>query len=1058
MVRRADGRIENARVMHIYFLSGLLLFLSFWGSLFAVPITGNDTDEAGDPPVADAGDDITGHLLNDVVMLNGSGSSDEEIELCTWEWESTTHPEIVASPENSSTPTFTVTVEETITFQLTLTDPAGQFSIDTVDVIVEANEPPRITIASPSPTGSEGPFYERSRPIEFSANGTSDPEGRDEELTYLWTSNVSGQLSTQRFFTTVIPDLGWHRITLKVDDLNGGSSEEVLDIRIREDPFSPEASIFIRPTRSDLRYGKSELITFDASSTKDANSFDTIDTLNFTWMTDLPADTILGYGPIVQAALIEGVHNITLEVEDTDGLTDRDWIIIESFNSPPEADIRAVDIRLRASVPTLNESEAGEFSASRSSDPDGDELDYGWDFGDGDTAAGEVVTHSWDEFGRYNITLFVDDSSDMNSSGEIGFTISINSIPVAMADQGISVEVGETFSITANGSYDRDNDTLSYRWDFDGDGLFDSSRFDPSWKFNVEGEYEVLVQVSDGFAFSEAVSTVEVVYPNEAPRAALANEMVDGEIIVKLSDDRGEVELDATPSIDPDDDTDGNGEINDREEDNLTYSWDLDPEEDSDDDGIEDNDVDDTGRKVTVKLTQSGLTTVILNVSDPRGLSDSMEIKLRGNHPPDTLSIRVGPSTKVLAGAQVTFTGSADDDDRADRNRLEYYWDFGDGESTSTSNFQSRHTYYDEGTYEVELRVSDGILESTTRTSISVVEMEAPSISYPSEGSEVSGLVTITGRVREVRGFEVDKVEIREGENDWGPAEGTTQWSYDLDTTKHPNGDLALTIRYTVNDAEDIQSEITITVNVANNPEGGVDWFLLIAGGAILLVIFVVLFILFRRKPRNWDDLLPPPTGMPAMPPVVPPGGLPPAKAGPSLPAAQPPKETDAPKQAEPPKEEKAAPRTIRIKCPACSKVFKVTDTGERPLHMTCKHCGATGSIDHVPGEEEHGEKEADAEKEDQDEEAPVEPVPIVCPSCQNLFELEEVAETAKCPICGVEGDLDDDTVELLKERFGGTDEEYTLRCPSCSGTFKVKSGDPSIICPFCGAKGRASA
>ncbi|MGA1792693.1 MAG: PKD domain-containing protein [Thermoplasmatota archaeon] len=1023
-----------------------------------MPVTGTTSDEAGEPPVADAGDDITGVLMNDIVMLNGSRSSDEELELCTWEWESTTHPEIEVSPANSSTPTFTVSVVGTITFQLTLTDPSGQFSVDTVDIIVDVNEPPRITIGSPAPTGSEGPFYMRSTPIEFTANGTSDPEGRDAQLTYRWTSNVSGQLSTKRYFKAVLTELGWHRITLRVEDGNGGSSEESLDIKVREDPFAPQVSISVRPSRTDLRYGKSELVTLDASGTKDANSFDTIKTMNFTWRTDLPAPVVIGYGPVVSTTFQEGPHNITLEVEDTDGLTDSDWINIWSFNRPPEAIIKTVGIKLRGSLPTLNESEAGEFSAALSSDPDGDDLKYQWDFGEGSTATGDQVSHSWDDFGRYEMSLTVDDGSEENSTDALALTISINSVPVAVSDEGITVEVGESFVISANGSYDNDNDTLSYRWDFDGDGIFDSSRFDPSWKYNVEGEYEVLLQVSDGFAWGESTSIVKVVYPNEAPIAAIANQLIEGEIIVPLSDERGEIELDATPSIDPDDDSDGNGEINDREENNLTYSWDTDPQVDSDDDGIEDNDVDETGRKVKVKLTSSGLKTVLLNVTDPRGLWDTLEIKLRGDHPPDTLSIRVGPSTKVLAGAQVTFTGSADDDDRADRNKLEYYWDFGDGESSTVSAFQARHTYFDKGTYEVELRVTDGLLESSTRTSVTVVEMEPPTLSYPTEGSEVSGLVTISGRIREVRGFEVDKVEVKEGDNDWKAADGTTQWTYDLDTAKHPNGDLTLTVRYTVNDAEDIQSETSITIRISNQSEGGLNLYLIIAVVAIIAVVGVGLYFLLRRKPRDWDDLLPPPIPGPRIPPMVAPGGLPPGQAKPSLPAVQPPKAAETPKQAEPPKEETSAPRTIRIKCPACTKVFKVTDTGERPLHMTCKHCGATGSIDHVPGEEEAEKEGAQAEVE-ADEEAPIEPVPIVCPSCQNLFELEEVTETAKCPICGAEGDLDDGTVELLKERFGGSPaEEYTLRCPSCSGTFKVKSGDPSIICPFCGAKGRASA
>ncbi|MGA1866626.1 MAG: hypothetical protein ACMUFK_04075, partial [Thermoplasmatota archaeon] len=335
--------------------------------------------------------------------------------------------------------------------------------------------------------------------------------------------------------------------------------------------------------------------------------------------------------------------------------------------------------------------------------------------------------------------------------------------------------------------------------------------------------------------------------------------------------------------------------------------------------------------------------------------------------------------------------------------------------------------------------------------------METPAVSYPANGSDVSGKITISGRIRDVKGFEVDKVEVKEGKNDWKEADGTVQWTYEMDTARHSNGELDIRIRYTVNDVEDIQTETVITVRIANDSGGGTDWRPIVIGAIILLVIIVIIIMLFRRKPRNWDDLLPPPPPGPRMPPMVAPGGLPPARLG-ALPAAQTPKITDAPGRIAPPVEEKKPQNVIRVKCPACSKVFKVTDTGDRPLHMTCKHCGATGTIDHVPGDDEDRSKESTPSDEKDEEKEVIEPVPIVCPSCQNLFELDQVTETAKCPICGVEGDLDEETVGLLKDRFGDLpEEEFTLRCPSCSGTFKARSSSPSIICPYCGAKGKTS-
>jgi len=53
-----------------------------------------------------------------------------------------------------------------------------------------------------------------------------------------------------------------------------------------------------------------------------------------------------------------------------------------------------------------------QFSADTSSDRDGDSLSYRWDFGDGETAEGLYVSHSYSGSGLYTVTLTVSDGSD----------------------------------------------------------------------------------------------------------------------------------------------------------------------------------------------------------------------------------------------------------------------------------------------------------------------------------------------------------------------------------------------------------------------------------------------------------------------------------------------------------------------------------------------------------------------------------------------------------------------------------------------------------------------
>ena len=50
---------------------------------------------------------------------------------------------------------------------------------------------------------------------------------------------------------------------------------------------------------------------------------------------------------------------------------------------------------------------------------------------------------------------------------------------------------------TSAGTFDPDGDPLTYEWDFDGDGIFDSNLENPSYSFTIGGQYNVQLRVSD---------------------------------------------------------------------------------------------------------------------------------------------------------------------------------------------------------------------------------------------------------------------------------------------------------------------------------------------------------------------------------------------------------------------------------------------------------------------------------------------------------------------------------------------------------------------------------
>jgi len=122
------------------------------------------------------------------------------------------------------------------------------------------------------------------------------------------------------------------------------------------------------------------------------------------------------------------------------------------------------------------------FDASASSSPNGPIVNYSWDFGDGATAGGVIVTHTYTEKGVYEVTLEVRDSA-----GETGARTksveALNRVPVARFKPNVSTTgVRQPIWFNASESTDSDGEIVDYLWDF-GDGTTDEGVL-------VEHEYQ----------------------------------------------------------------------------------------------------------------------------------------------------------------------------------------------------------------------------------------------------------------------------------------------------------------------------------------------------------------------------------------------------------------------------------------------------------------------------------------------------------------------------------------------------------------------------------------
>ncbi|OIR16676.1 MAG: hypothetical protein BEU04_01720 [Marine Group III euryarchaeote CG-Bathy1] len=160
-------------------------------------------------------------------------------------------------------------------------------------------------------------------------------------------------------------------------------------------------------------------------------------------------------------------------------------------NQAPEID----ELEVNPSEPF--EGEEMQFSVS-ATDPEGDDIEYEWDFGDGSAKVSDSsTTHTYLQDGDYSVTLSMkDEHRGYAPDTFINFTVS-NLAPEVMDINatGDFVE-GSEVSFTADSSDQGVNDILSYSWNF-GDDSENVTEINPSHTYDDDGAYTVTLIVCD---------------------------------------------------------------------------------------------------------------------------------------------------------------------------------------------------------------------------------------------------------------------------------------------------------------------------------------------------------------------------------------------------------------------------------------------------------------------------------------------------------------------------------------------------------------------------------
>ncbi|MEL6566933.1 MAG: hypothetical protein AAFQ22_00845 [Pseudomonadota bacterium] len=571
-------------------------------------------------PVANAGIDrsINGVVGGDTLQLNGNSSQDPDGDPLTVSWTQTGGPSgITFDDPTDISPEITfpsgLTGAQTFTLTLTVSDPSGAQSTDTVDIIANYAAPAQLLTAGPSNLTYASVSGECRVSADLSVTGvTDDGNGRDEyevRLTPAGTPNNRidfgqsssvpvGQSQNERLYARIRTNTvslsglsgSGDDLDFAVFDLAGSQRTQVGTARVDKSAMaaaggacSDVVALIDGVNRSPtVDAGADATLTgFTASSqfslTGSAADADG-DALTFAWtQVSGPAVTIsdattltpqISYDPGQDPAQQQVVLRLSADDGTNPPVADDITLTLMPNNAP------VADAGSDQTFANLATGGVVQLDASNSSDVNNDSLTYVWTQTAGPTVSLSDAANVAPSFtvpaglsGQQTLTFDVTVTDGVSSSSDtVAVTFTVNDPPTADAgaDQTINAP-GQSRTVTLDGSAssDPDGDTLSYMWSQTSGRsvtLNDPAAQSPTFIYTLptgtpptRETFVFSLVVDDGVQTSPA-DQISVVFVNNTAPVADAGTALSGI-------DAGDlVTLDATASTDPDGDV-------------LSYSW-----------------------------------------------------------------------------------------------------------------------------------------------------------------------------------------------------------------------------------------------------------------------------------------------------------------------------------------------------------------------------------------------------------------------------------------------------------------------------------------------------